>query len=91
MPHVLTLGAWPLIYGATMFWQQRMKPTPTTDPAQARIMMAMPLIFMFFFAQAPAGLTIYYSWNAVLTMAQMALIRRRSEKRQALLAAKDKG
>ena len=85
-PAFLTLGVWPLIYGGTMFLQQRMTPTPTTDPAQARIMLMMPLIFMFFFAQAPAGLTIYYSWNAVLTIAQMALIRRRSERRKAVAA-----
>jgi YidC/Oxa1 family membrane protein insertase len=87
LPQFLTLGAWPLIYGATMFLQQKMTPTPTTDPTQARIMMLMPLMFMFFFAQAPAGLTVYYSWNAVLTIAQMALIRHRSNKRQALAAA----
>jgi YidC/Oxa1 family membrane protein insertase len=90
MPHFLTLGAWPLIYGGTMFLQQKMTPTPTTDPTQARIMMLMPLMFMFFFAQAPAGLTVYYSWNAVLTIAQMALIRQRANKRQALAALKDK-
>jgi YidC/Oxa1 family membrane protein insertase len=87
-PHFLMLGAWPLIYGGTMYLQQKMTPTPTTDPTQARIMSLMPLVFMFFFAGFPAGLTIYYSWNAVLTIAQMALIRRRSERKKALAAAK---
>jgi YidC/Oxa1 family membrane protein insertase len=86
-PHFLMLGAWPLIYGGTMYLQQKMTPTPTTDPTQARIMSLMPLVFMFFFAGFPAGLTIYYSWNAVLTIAQMALIRRRSERKKALAAA----
>jgi YidC/Oxa1 family membrane protein insertase len=82
-PHFLTLGVWPLIYGGTMFLQQKMTPSPTVDPTQAKVMLAMPLIFMFFFATAPAGLTIYYSWNAVLTIAQMALIRRRADRRAA--------
>jgi len=82
--HLPGLGIWPLIYGGTMYLQQKMTPTPTADPAQARVMAMMPLIFMFFFAQFPAGLTIYYSWNAVLTIGQMALIRRRSAARQAL-------
>jgi YidC/Oxa1 family membrane protein insertase len=82
--HLPGLGIWPLIYGGTMYLQQKMTPTPTADPAQARIMAMMPLIFMFFFAQFPAGLTIYYSWNAVLTIGQMALIRRRSAQRQSL-------
>jgi YidC/Oxa1 family membrane protein insertase len=85
LPH---LGVWPLIYGGTMYLQQRMTPTPTTDPTQARIMAFMPLVFMFFFLNFPAGLTIYYSWNAVLTIGQMALIRRRSEQRQAAAANK---
>lgn len=83
IPSFLHLGIWPLIYGLTMYLQQRMTPTPTTDPTQARVMALMPLVFMFLFAQFPAGLTIYYSWNAVLTMGQMALIRHRSERRKA--------
>jgi YidC/Oxa1 family membrane protein insertase len=83
-PEFLMLGIWPLIYGGTMYLQQKMTPTPTADPTQARVMAMMPLIFMFFFARFPAGLTIYYSWNAVLTIGQMALIRRRSAQRQAL-------
>ncbi len=87
-PHFLMLGAWPLIYGATMYLQQKMTPTPTADPMQARIMSLMPLVFMFFFAGFPAGLTIYYSWNAVLTIAQMALIRRRAERKKTLAGAK---
>jgi YidC/Oxa1 family membrane protein insertase len=85
LPH---LGVWPLIYGGTMYLQQRMTPMTTTDPTQAKIMAFMPLIFMFFFLNFPAGLTIYYSWNAVLTIGQMALIRRRSARRQAVAANK---
>jgi YidC/Oxa1 family membrane protein insertase len=88
-PHFLMLGVWPLIYGLTMYLQQKMTPmAPSTDPTQARVMAMMPLIFMFLFAQFPAGLTIYYSWNAVLTMGQMALIRRRSEARKAAAVGK---
>jgi YidC/Oxa1 family membrane protein insertase len=86
-PEFLMLGVWPLIYGGTMYLQQRMTPTPTTDPTQARVMAMMPLVFMFFFARFPAGLTIYYSWNAVLTIGQMALIRHRSARRQAVVKA----
>lgn len=84
------LGVWPLIYGGTMYLQQRMTPTPTTDPTQARVMAMMPLVFMFFFASFPAGLTIYYSWNAVLTIGQMELIRRRSDRRKAVAPAANK-
>jgi len=86
-PHFLMLGVWPLVYGATMFLQQAMTPQPTVDPTQQRVMLMMPLVFMFFFAQFPAGLTIYYSWNAVLSIGQMSLIRYRSAQRQAVAKA----
>jgi YidC/Oxa1 family membrane protein insertase len=86
-PHFLMLGVWPLVYGATMFLQQAMTPQPTVDPTQQRVMLMMPLVFMFFFAQFPAGLTIYYSWNAVLSIGQMSLIRYRSARRQAVAKA----
>lgn len=49
----------PLLMGATMFWQQRLTPS-TADPMQQRIMMAMPLMFMFMFLWAPSGLVIYW-------------------------------
>jgi len=81
-PEFLMLGVWPLIYGGTMFLQQKMTPpAPTVDPMQQRVMLLMPLIVTFFFARSPAGLAIYYSWNAVLAIGQMELIRRRSARR----------
>ncbi|MEK7773340.1 MAG: membrane protein insertase YidC, partial [Deltaproteobacteria bacterium] len=42
----------PLIMGVTMFVQQKMTPS-TADPAQARIMMFMPIIFTFMFLKFP--------------------------------------
>jgi len=85
-PHFLMIGVWPLLYGGTMYLQQKMTPTPMSDPTQARIMTMMPLIFTFFFAGFPAGLMIYYSWNNILTIGQMALIRKRAARRQAAAA-----
>ena len=82
-PAVLMIGAWPILYGLSLFLQQKMTPTPTTDPTQQRIMMAMPLIFLFVFKSFPVGLMIYYVWNNLLTIGQMALIRRRAARRKA--------
>ena len=48
----------PVLMGASMFWQQSMTPT-VGDPTQAKIMKFMPLIFLFFFLNAPAGLVVY--------------------------------
>ena len=74
---LLHLGAWPLIMGATMYFQQKMNPPPP-DPMQARLFQFMPLIFMFMLARFPAGLVIYWSWNNLLTIGQQWLIMRQT-------------
>jgi YidC/Oxa1 family membrane protein insertase len=65
----------PILMGVTMFLQQRMTPT-TGDPTQAKIMQFMPLIFLFFFLKAPAGLVVYWLMNNVLSIAQQVLVNR---------------
>jgi YidC/Oxa1 family membrane protein insertase len=74
----LHLGIWPLVMGATMFLQQKLNPPPP-DPAQARMLQFMPLIFMFSMGRFPAGLVIYWSWNNTLTMAQQWYIQRQQK------------
>jgi len=71
------LGVWPLIMGATMYFQQRMNPQ-VPDPVQARMMQFMPLIFTFMMGRASAGLVIYWSWNNLLSLGQQWLITRGS-------------
>jgi len=75
--HFLHLGAWPLIMGCTMFFQQKLNPPPP-DPVQARIFQFMPIIFTFMLANFPAGLVIYWSWNNTLTILQQWTIMRRT-------------
>ncbi len=65
----------PIIMGATMFIQQKMTPS-TMDPAQAKIMLALPIVFTFMFLNFPAGLVIYWLVNNILTIAQQAYINR---------------
>ena len=76
-PHALMLGAWPLIMGVTMFLQQKLNPAPA-DPVQAKMMMALPLVFTFMLGQFPAGLVIYWAWNNSLSITQQWLIMRRA-------------
>jgi len=71
----LHLGVFPIILGASMYFQQKLNPPPP-DPTQARIFQFMPLIFMFMMGQAPAGLVIYWCWNNVLTIGQQWWIQR---------------
>ena len=66
-----------LLLGASMFLQQRMAP-PTGDPTQQKVMMFMPLIFTFMFIGFPAGLTLYWLTNNVLTIAQQYFVVRRT-------------
>ncbi|MEX0806474.1 MAG: membrane protein insertase YidC [Candidatus Binatia bacterium] len=78
-----TLAGWHLgvpvltiLMGASMFLQQWMTPT-AGDPNQRKLMLMMPLIFTFMFVTFPAGLTIYWLVNNVLSIAQQYWINRR--------------
>ena len=75
-PTFVMIGIWPLIYAFTLFMQQKLNPQPM-DPMQAKILLALPLIFLFMFAQFPAGLVIYWTWNNTLSIAQQYAIMRR--------------
>ena len=65
----------PVLMGVTMFIQQKMTPV-TGDPMQAKIMQFMPLMFLVFFLNAPAGLVVYWLVNNVLSIAQQMIINR---------------
>jgi YidC/Oxa1 family membrane protein insertase len=58
-----------------MFLQQRLAPQPA-DPAQAKIMMFLPVIFTFMMGTFPAGLVIYWAWSNLLGIAQQWVLLR---------------
>lgn len=64
-PYLIT----PLLMGASMFIQQKLTPTPG-DPAQAKIMLFMPVIFTFMFLSFPSGLVIYWLTNNIISIGQ---------------------
>jgi YidC/Oxa1 family membrane protein insertase len=66
----------PLVMGGTMFIQQRMTPSAGMDPAQAKMMMFLPVVFTVMFINMPAGLVVYWLVNNILTIAQQAYINR---------------
>jgi YidC/Oxa1 family membrane protein insertase len=78
-PSFLMIGALPLLMGGTMLLQQRLNPQPV-DPAQARIMLIMPIMFTYLFASFPSGLVIYWAWSNILSIAQQMLITHRASK-----------
>src|SRR3990167_1190934 len=69
----------PVLMGLSMFLQQRLNPPPP-DPIQAKVMMAMPLVFALLFANFPAGLMLYWVVNNTLSFLQQWHIMHRVEK-----------
>ena len=65
----------PVLMGASQFWQQKMTPT-SPDPnaaLQQKMMLMMPLVFMFMFLWAPSGLVIYWFASNLLAIGQQYL------------------
>jgi YidC/Oxa1 family membrane protein insertase len=60
----------PLIMGATNLWLMRMTPK-TGDSTQQRVMMFMPLIFLFFCYNFAAALALYYTTQNLFTILQL--------------------
>ncbi len=63
-PYYITL----VLMGISMLWQQRL--TPVADPAQAKMMMLTPIMFLFFFLWAPSGLVLYWLVSNLLGIGQ---------------------
>ncbi len=65
-----------VIMGATMFLQQKMSPPPG-DPAQAKMMMLMPLVFTVIFINFPAGLVLYWLVNNIVSIGQQYYVTKK--------------
>ncbi len=75
----LNINIMPLLMGATMIFQMRLTPTPTTDPAQQTMFKVMPVIFMVFCYNFASGLALYSTINGLFTIAQQMVINRMPE------------
>ena len=80
----------PLLMGASMFLQMRMQQQPTMDPMQQKIMQFMPVMFTFMFLWFPAGLTLYWFTNNVITIVQQYIVNKNIERDEAKAKAKAK-
>lgn len=65
-----------IIMGATMLLQQKMSPPPG-DPAQAKMMMIMPVVFTFIFINFSSGLVLYWLVNNILSIGQQYYIQKK--------------
>ena len=79
----------PLVMGLTMLWQARLTPpSPGMDPMQQKIMKYMPLMFLFILYNFSAGLTLYWTVQNLLTIAQMKLTKTKDEPPAGTVATK---
>ena len=62
----------PLLMGGSMFIMQKMTPT-TMDPAQQRMMMIMPIMFLAFVFWVPAGLNLYWAVSNICSIIQQGV------------------
>jgi YidC/Oxa1 family membrane protein insertase len=76
-PTGLTLVALIILYVGTQLASTLMMSTPTMDQTQRRIMLLMPLFFVIFIINFPAGLIVYWITTNAWTMLQQYVIRRR--------------
>jgi YidC/Oxa1 family membrane protein insertase len=60
----------PVIMAISMYFMQKMTPTPGMDPAQAKMMAITPLIFGGMFALYPSGLSVYILTSNVVGIGQ---------------------
>ncbi len=72
----LPLNIMPLLMGATMVYQMRLTPTPTTDNTQAQVMKFMPIIFTLICYNFAAALALYSTVNGVFTIVQQIIVNK---------------
>ncbi len=78
----------PILMGATMYLHQKITPNTITDPTQKKIFEWLPIVFTFFFLTFPAGLTLYWFVNNILSIIQQLIVNKIFEARK--IATKEK-
>jgi YidC/Oxa1 family membrane protein insertase len=66
----------PVLMGITSIIQVKLNPTPP-DPMQAKIMMAMPIVFSVMFIFFASGLVLYWLLSNILSIAQQWAINKK--------------
>jgi YidC/Oxa1 family membrane protein insertase len=70
----IPINVLPLVMAATQLWQMHITPK-TGDPAQQRMFLFMPLIFLFICYNYASGLALYWTVQNLFFVAQMYLTR----------------
>jgi YidC/Oxa1 family membrane protein insertase len=84
------LNILPLIMTATSIWQSILQKTDGGDQKQQRMMMFLPVVFLFIFYKMPSGLVLYWTVQNLLQIVMQYFANKKVEKQKALeLAAKE--
>ena len=75
-PEHISIRVLPLAMCATQFILQRMSPATTPDPAQQKVMMFMPIMFLFLFWNLSSGLVLYWLTGNLVGIVQQWYINR---------------
>ncbi|MDD8030289.1 MAG: membrane protein insertase YidC, partial [Acidobacteriota bacterium] len=79
----------PILMGVTQFISQKMTPS-SADPAQARMMLIMPVVMTLFFLNFQSGLVLYWLTSNVLQIGQQALMNRMMQKKKVVSHGKSR-
>lgn len=71
----------PILMGVSQFISQKMTPT-SADPAQAKMMLIMPVIMTIFFMNFQSGLVLYWLTSNVLQIGQQYIMNRLMNKKK---------
>ncbi|TPG09747.1 membrane protein insertase YidC [Rhodanobacter glycinis] len=78
----------PIIYALVMLGTQWLNPVAAgMDPAQAKMMKVMPLLFTVMFAFFPAGLCLYYAVNGLVGLGQQWWVTHHVDREQDVVKA----
>ena len=75
-PETLAIRILPIAMLGTQFIMQKMTPATTTDPAQQRVMLLMPLMLGFMFYGVSSGLVLYWLTGNLVGILQQVVFNR---------------
>jgi YidC/Oxa1 family membrane protein insertase len=77
----------PVLFGVSMFIQQKLSGQQVADPTQQKIMQLMPIMLTAFFTFFQSGLVLYWFVSNLVGIAQQWIITRRMERAETVKAA----
>lgn len=81
----LPINIMPLLMGATMVYQMKLTPTPTTDNAQMKMMQFMPIVFTLICYNFATALALYSTVNGVFTIIQQLIVNKTTKDPAAII------